>query len=219
MTSFGALMQPICKVLTGKSITNGPADEEQNAPLITGDSFVHFLGTNAILAERVPERAPQELEALTTLPIEFNVPLPQGYEPGQKIILKGPHGNIEIEAPAGAEPGAVLRHRIAPTPEFRVQVPPGAGGGSQARFKMQDGQEISVVVPEGASPGDSFDVLPPALMVLVPQGAGPGSAVVFRHTVGQRGATEIAEWMRVRVPEGIKEGKYFAARLPPPPGR
>merc|ERR1712232_807723 len=104
-----------------------------------------------------------------------------------------------------------LKYRLAPPHEFRLRVPPGLKPGGSARFQRPDGVDIAVPVPRNLKPGDTFEVLPPALMVLVPENVKAGEFVVFRNTSEPRNT-----WCRAQVPEGAEPGKYFGARLPVP---
>merc|ERR1712083_1019096 len=122
---------------------------------------------------------------------------------------------VEVEPPENAEPGMILKYRLAPPHEFQLRVPPGLRPGESARFQRPDGVEIAVPVPRNLKPGDTFEVLPPALMVLVPENVKAGEFVVFRATseAGNTNGTDVTEWCRVQVPEGAEPGKYFGARL------
>jgi len=197
---------------------------EDDTPLLKSESFIHYLGSDeyTVDVQKVPGPSVGpggrfELEALVTRPMEFSALMPEEHEEGTPIKVPGPHGIIEVEAPAGTPPGTKLTWRLAPKPEFQVRVPPGAGPGSQAKFKRADGVEIAVTVPQGLSSGDVFDVSAPSLMVRVPDGALGGDNVVFRRPLSRnKDGAEVTEWCRARVPDGLVPGKYFAARLPSP---
>lgn len=222
-------------------VTHGEAEiidttlrKEDQEPLL-GDfaegsgGHVKALGSNAVDSERCngpgtgggAGRGQQhyELEALATPPVELVAVLPEDHVVGSRIRMCGPHGRVEVQTPAAAQPGERITYLLAPTPEYRVEIPPGAGPGSSVRFQRGDGVEVTVPIPPGKRPGDFFEVVPPALMVQVPTGAVPGDHVIFRHSLGasnKGSSVEEAEWCRAQVPKGLRPGNYFAARLPQP---
>mmetsp|Transcript_77449 Transcript_77449/g.166015 ORF Transcript_77449/g.166015 Transcript_77449/m.166015 type:complete len:249 (-) Transcript_77449:108-854(-) len=226
---LNSLLQPCSSELAPNYVSDIQRDlEEVDVPLLNSEGFVQELNTNAVNSERAhaPPRSGSgvvrgesqlELETLATPPVELSAILPMDHQPGRMVRLMGPHGPIEVEPPASAEPGFKMRFKLAPRPEFRIEVPPNYNG-SAVRLQRSDGVEISVRVPPGLNPGDKFEVTPPALMVRVPEGARAGDFAVFRHTVGvSRDGTEQTEWIRAKVPPGVKPGAYFAARMPIPP--
>jgi len=191
--------------------------------------LVYSLGSNAVDSERCAGpgaggrndrgQLRHQLEALATLPVELVATLPADHIPGSRIRMCGPHGRMEVDSPAAAQPGEKIKYLLGPTPEYSVEVPPGASPSTRVRFRRADGVEVCVPIPPSKRPGQRFEVTPPALMVQVPEGALPGDFVVFRHSLGSSGkgvATEETEWCRARVPEGLRPGNYFAARLPQP---
>jgi len=197
-------------------------------PLMKKSNYVSFIGTKGSIVDSHHVAGPgqDDVEALSTAPIEFTVKVPPPRDPEQKkrkIKVVGPHGPFEVELPENAEPGSDMTYRLAPPPEFRIEVPPNGRPGSEARFKNHEGVEVSVVVPEGYAPGDFFEVSPPVHMVKVPDGAAPGTGLVFKvnrilDSVGKDGVGRQAqEWLRAEVPPGVQPGSYFPARLPPPP--
>mmetsp|Transcript_127762 Transcript_127762/g.408505 ORF Transcript_127762/g.408505 Transcript_127762/m.408505 type:complete len:676 (+) Transcript_127762:165-2192(+) len=151
-----------------------------------------------------------EFSAFATLPVEFAMTLSQEYKPGDLVVIKGPHGRMQVQPPDDAEPGSVVRYRLGPRPDFEIRVPPDAGPGQEVNFVRHDGVEVSATVPDGMLPGDIFGVMPPAVMVLVPEGAELGDIVAFQAVGGPIG------WYSALVPPGTRLGRYFAARLPPP---
>jgi len=165
-------------------------------------------------AERFEGNLDGQLQAHATQPCEFCAELSKDYKPGSCFTVQGPFGPIKVEPPANAQPGMLLRYRLAPKPAFRIRVPAGAKAGDDVKFNREDGIEVSVQVPTGSHPGDTFDVTPPALMVKVPEGAAAGDHLVFP---GQRGSNgQPVEWLRVRVPSGLQPNRYLTARLPGP---
>lgn len=197
-------------------------------PLMKKSNFVSYIGNKGSVVDSQYVAGPgqDDIEALSTAPIEFTVKVPPPKDPEQKkrkIKVVGPHGPFEVELPEDAQTGADLLYRLAPPPEYRIEVPPDGRPGSEARFKNQDGIEVSVIVPEGHGPGDFFEVTPPVHMVRVPDGVAAGAGVVFKlnrspDVVGADGVCRQAqEWCRAVVPQGVPPGSYFPARLPPPP--
>jgi hypothetical protein len=170
-------------------------------------------------AEFVEDVPRGELETLATPPGRITVQLPTHFNPGEKVVVRGPHGRrMEVEAPSDGVPGEQLELRLAPTPELRIQVPLSARPGSQLQVRTASGARVRVVVPEGMLPGDFFEVAPPTLMVAVPEGAEPGDIVFFQqHKVDACGKKETQN-CRAEVPQELLFGKYFAARLPECPG-
>lgn len=66
---------------------------------------------------------------------------------------------------------------------------------------------MDITIPDGIVPGDRFTVVPPSIMVLVPTGTKPGSFVMFRRAD--------SEWFAAEIPEELRPGGYFVARIPP----
>jgi hypothetical protein len=163
------------------------------------------------------------VETLATLPIELSAWVPEHFteediKAAKPFKIRGPHGPIEVKPPVGTVKGAKITLRLVPQPEFRIEVPPDARPGLCFNVKRADGVEVQAEVPANLKPGDKFEVLPPAMMVRVPEGIEAGAFVLFRHTVvlNRAEGTEVVEWCRVQVPEGVGSGHYFAARLPVP---
>lgn len=204
------------------AINSSESDDEE--PLLGTSSYVQDLGCSAVDSERVigdrfqqRSQGRRDLEALATPPVELSHTLPPDYQPGQKVRMHGPHGIVEVDAPEHAEPGAVVRFRLAPKPEFRIQVP--SDRPPVVKFQRSDGIEVAVGVPPNLTPGEFFEVTPPALMVKVPEGAQAGDYVMFRQSLGNGGdnAMEQTIWLRSKVPDSLFPGQYFAARMPLPP--
>merc|ERR1719433_1163567 len=113
---------------------------EASIPLVSnGEEYVEFLGSNAVDAERLPSHRGHEQEALATFPFELEKKIPVDHQPGQPTVFRGPFGPLEVATPDSARPGLVLRHRAAPTAEYRIEVPPNTSCGVQLRFQMKDG--------------------------------------------------------------------------------
>lgn len=228
---FGSMIKEIYTTFAGEGSASAPKflreasddpmyresteDEAQTSLLRKeqGGNFVidHGNFDTAVDTERVTSNNGTGIEALATYPLEFTTKLPDDWERGKMLKFKGPHCPIEVEPPKDAEPGMTLKYRLTPHYEFRAEVPPDVRGGEEAMFVRPDGVQIAVQVPEHLKPGDTFEVLPPALMVRCPDGVAPGEQVVFRHEFPGG-----SEWLRAKVPPGLKPGKYFAARLPLP---
>merc|ERR1712050_514813 len=98
--------------------------------------------------------------------------------------------------------------RVTPPPDLRITVPPGLKAGQTMLFETPGtgGDRIAVKIPAGKSPGETFEVVPPAVMVCVPKDGKPGDVVVF-EVDGKR--------CRTQVPEATQLG-HFAVRLPRP---
>jgi len=191
-------------------------DLPEDASSMGGLPVVQQLASDpsAADAERFKGNPDGQLQAHATQPCEFCAELSKDYKPGACFTVQGPFGPIRVEPPANAQPGMLLRYRLAPKPAFRIRVHAGAKAGDAVKFNREDGIEVSVQVPTGSQPGDTFDVTPPALMVKVPEGAVAGDHLVFP---GCRGSDEQPiEWFRVRMPIGLEPNRYIAARLPGP---
>jgi len=158
----------------------------------------------------MPEEGPEVrscLHAKSAPPQELHFVAPLDCTPGQKICLLGPHGDpVTLPLPAGAEPGKPCRICLGPKSTFQVVVPEGASPGSTVVFDAADGVMLNTVVPSGKMPGDSFDIVPPVVIVQVPHLAKAGDDVTFTLPTGDPGIVE--------VPAGLSAGDYFAVRLP-----
>jgi len=193
---------------------------ERRRPQPMMPSSVEDLGSGRFTVQSRSSKGPKgKVEALATPPCMLSVELPKDYVPGQPAFAEGPHGRLQVDLPPEAKPGMKHCLRLGPSPEFRIGVPKGARPGTQLKFQRADGVEVLVTVPEGMGPGDTLEVPPPVLMVQVPTAANPGDYVFFRRSGGPNGDKhDEEEWCKAQVPEGLKPGKYFAARLPAPKG-
>jgi len=165
-----------------------------------------------------PEDLGAYLLALATPPVEFDVVVPDNVAPGETFYVRGPHGKISVVAPQDRRARLwPIKCRLAPLPDLCILIPPRHKAGDLIRHMRDDGVEIAVPVPEGLQAGDTLEVTPPVLMVSVPGGAKGGDVVVFQ-AVGPifSSCDRGSEYCRARVPQGVKEGEYFAARLPRP---
>mmetsp|Transcript_9232 Transcript_9232/g.21644 ORF Transcript_9232/g.21644 Transcript_9232/m.21644 type:complete len:235 (+) Transcript_9232:26-730(+) len=220
-----APLKTACRVLSGKK--GVPEDELMEMPLMKKNSYVSYIASESAVVDSVfvTGPGPEDVEALSTPPIEFTICVPPTKNPGvttqRKVKVHGPHGAFDVTLPEDAVEGATLKYRLAPPPEYRIEVPPDAKPGSEARFMRKDGVEVSVVVPEGHGPGDFFEVTAPVHMVLVPDGVKPGVGLIFRiigsDVIGEDGVSrQVQECCRAVLPAGVDPGSYFPARLPPP---
>lgn len=154
----------------------------------------------------------QGARAKAAPPTEVSVPVPQDFVPGSLLKANGPFGVVSVTPPPGVQGGEVLRFRMAPPSQFKITVPPWARGGYKAQFHLDDGEEVSVKVPEGLQPGDTFEVLPPAMMVQLPEGSKPGEKIVFWSDA--KGSRCPEGWYRIEVPEGHAPGSVISVRIP-----
>ncbi|CAJ1343013.1 unnamed protein product [Effrenium voratum] len=135
--------------------------------LLASQSFIEeFSGTCDVTAEALGPTAGSQHGHLgkAAAPTDVSVTVPKDYMPGTPLRAAGPFGDVNLKPPPGAKAGEVLRFRLGPSIQFRVTVPPWARGGYEARFALDCGEVVSVKVPDGLQPGDSFEVLPPAMM-------------------------------------------------------
>jgi len=205
------------------------ADSDVHLPLVIGEEgegeVVTYLGEdkNSVPAEPVIDLASCNKDWPTSAlpaPVRMEIAIPTGnWDAGQPIVAHGPGGAIRVHLPPDAEPGTTLMCKIAPSPEYRIRVPLGAKPGSLIRFRKQDGEEVAVGVPPGVQRGETFDVVPPALIVRVPDQAKPGDYVMFSQVSGARkdGKGGRRRFFRSRVPNGCQPLDHFCALLPPPP--
>lgn len=148
-------------------------------------------------------------------PTELTVKVPEDFVQGKSIKTKGPFGEVSLKPPPGVKPGESICFRLSPPCQFRVTVPPWAKGGYQARFHLEDGEEVSVKVPEGLRGGDTFEVLPPAMMVKLPTGVEPNDRVIFWSP--SKGSRCPEGWYRFRMPQGFPPGAVVSVRIPAMP--
>jgi hypothetical protein len=160
-----------------------------------------------MLREDVGDR-PALKHAKTTPPQEMHFIAPQDCTPGNPVCLHGPHGDpIMVPMPEGAEPGKPCSIYLGPKSVFSVVVPEGAFPGSVVLFTMEDdGEMLTTVVPPGKMPGDSFDIVPPVVLIQVPHGCKGGDEVVYTTPAGTPAV--------VQVPLGFAAGHYFSTLLP-----
>ena len=145
-------------------------------------------------------------------PSQLTVKVPEDFVQGKTIKTKGPFGEVSLKPPPGVKPGESICFRLSPPCQFRVTVPPWAKGGYQARFHLEDGEEVSVKVPEGLRGGDTFEVLPPAMMVKLPMGLEPNDRVIFWSP--SKGSRCPEGWYRFRMPQGFPPGAVVSVRIP-----
>merc|ERR1712224_98772 len=100
------------------------------------------------------------------------------------LCIAGPHGPFLIEVPKDAKPGQESTYRLGPD-SHSVIVPEGAEPGSVVNCEV-DGRMIQAKVPEGKAPGDSFEVVPPAVVVLIPKEATPNDILEFPSPDGRQ---------------------------------
>merc|ERR1712232_1442440 len=101
--------------------------------------------------------------------------------------------------------------RLGPEEVFQVTVPEGASPGDAVTFEATDGRQQTVYVPVDAKPGDTFEVVPPAVMVEVPKGSSAGDIVKFNTE--QEGGMNIER--TAMVPEGKLPGQLFPVLIEP----
>mmetsp|Transcript_13191 Transcript_13191/g.27592 ORF Transcript_13191/g.27592 Transcript_13191/m.27592 type:complete len:268 (-) Transcript_13191:8-811(-) len=145
-------------------------------------------------------------------PTELTVKVPEDFVQGGAIKATGPFGEVSLRPPPGVQQGESICFRLAPPCQFRVTVPPWAKGGYQARFHLEDGDEVSVKVPNGLQPGDSFEVLPPAMMVKLPEKCQPNDRIIFWSEA--KGSRCPEGWYRFRMPQGFSPGTVVSVRIP-----
>jgi len=230
------------EVIDGYSLSDQYEDDE---PLLSLKSFIRHLGSAGVVdAEEAPRRWRQrgdedddegvgfgdvqewrtdaagrrEFETHALPPCTLEVSLPKSHVPGERVRVKGPHSFISVLPPASAGAGTKQKVKLSPQPEFQIEVPPGARAGAELKFEREDGTDLAVTVPQGLAPGDTFEVMPPALMVHVPAAAGPGDFVVFSG--GAQGAAlaglppSASPLWRAKVPKDVVAEEYFAVRIP-----
>lgn len=111
-----------------------------------------------------------------------------------------------VPVPDGAKGGERVSTRLGPPPAYTLEVPEGLSGGDTFDFDGNDGEKLEATVPMDKVPGDSFDVMPPTVMVQVPRFAKPGDQVAFQPDGHE-------EKLVARVPQGLTKGQYFAVIL------
>jgi len=192
-------------------------DEEVTMPLNheKSNSLMQFKkdNKNTVDAETVLGGNPKDIgrAAFSMWPGAVEVNVPQDWKLGDKVPAQGPHGLISFELPDGCQPGTKQLFTVKPVPDMRVEVPAGVKAGQSLFFQREDGMNINILVPRGKFSGDTFEVVPPAVMVLVPEEAKKGDVVCFPMPGPPSGY-----WFSAVVPDQLQLGKYFAARLPPP---
>jgi hypothetical protein len=150
-------------------------------------------------------------EATSILPQILEVQLPKETKPGDLTEVKGPHGAVEVEAPADFKPGKKVRLHLGAPPEMRIQVPKSGKPGDPLQIIRVDKIKISVRIPQGLKDGDYFNVAAPVLIVAVPEHLRPGDCVVFKDpTPGKN------QWLEAQCPKELLYGRYFAACVPLP---
>jgi len=196
-----------------EELTIGP-DEINKATMsymIAGaaDDYHEYNEVSALPKEK-PADIPRVFTAPTALPqdLRFVVPpkehLIEGVGPRQRTVcVKGPHGPIMVELPEDAVPGEERTWRLGPYGQ-QVTVPEGVCEGSQIDCEI-DGRDMKINVPAGKSPGDTFEVVPPALVVMIPKGSQAGDLLEFTGLNG--------ELLKVPAPDGMKPGQYFSLLL------
>lgn len=146
--------------------------------------------------------------AKTAPPQELHFIAPEDCTPGSPVCLSGPHGDpIVVPMPEGAEPGMPCRIYLGPKSTIQVVVPEGASPGSVVLFTCEDdGEMLHTVVPNGKKPGDTFDIVPPVVIIQVPKGAKEGEEVLYTTPQGTPAV--------VQIPAGFSPGHYFPTLLP-----
>uniref|UniRef100_A0A7S2HPX2 Uncharacterized protein n=1 Tax=Zooxanthella nutricula TaxID=1333877 RepID=A0A7S2HPX2_9DINO len=181
-------------------------------PLMSSASLVRSLPPDPIVVPCTKlngrPRSSSDFEALALPPSELVAELPTDWKVGEAVTAHGPHGPLEILPHPEEKAGNRLRYALKPSPEYEIEIPASSKPGQQLRFKTEDDEVVSVVVPSGVKPGGVVGVAPPVLIVRVPVGAGPGDYVNFRSAEH--------EWWRAVIPETLRFGRYFAARMPQP---
>eukprot|EP00933_Yihiella_yeosuensis_P061141 TRINITY_DN63967_c0_g1_i1.p1 TRINITY_DN63967_c0_g1~~TRINITY_DN63967_c0_g1_i1.p1 ORF type:complete len:261 (-),score=49.21 TRINITY_DN63967_c0_g1_i1:171-953(-) len=191
-------------------------DHDADIPLLTvPKSYVEELEMRSTVVdcERVEQgEARLEVEAPACPPAAIRTRVPDDFKPGETITVEGPHGPVQVPPPPEARLGGYVTFRLAPPAQFRAKVPPGKGPGDSLLHTMKDGTRIELPIPPGVEVGETFEVGPPSAMVKVPDGVTCGTAVVFKDPSDEFSS----EWLRAKVPYGLKPGDYFSARLPAP---
>jgi hypothetical protein len=213
---------------------------EDDEPLLSLKSFIRHLGSvGTVDAEAMPRRhlgessesmgfgedcridaaGQREFETHALPPCTLEVTLPRDHVPGERVRVKGPRSFISLVPPEAAGPSPKQKVRLAPKPEFQIEVPPGTAAGAELKFDRDDGTSLAVTVPKGLRAGETFEVLPPALMVHMPRLASPGDFVVFSGGVAGAALAGVppsaaANPWRARIPKGVLPEEYFAVRIP-----
>merc|ERR1712216_418430 len=89
---------------------------------------------------------------------------PSGCKPGQPVWVQGPHGPLQVQAPAGVKPGKRVVVRLAAPFQHKVVVPMGAMPGDQLLFRVPVAaadpnasfKELAAAVPPSMAPGQYF---------------------------------------------------------------
>jgi len=153
---------------------------------------------------------PGVLATKATPPVDLCFICPQDAEPGQLVIVQGPHGKLRVPIPEGVRPREKVTTPLYPLPEtekITVDVPEHVVTGDVVSFKTKLG-ELQVAVPPGKGPGDTFEVWQPVLLVRVPKGAKSGDSVGFMAPDGRQLITVIPD-------APLTTGQYFPTHLAP----
>lgn len=187
--------------------------EHTEAPLLGGNSdiIVYLPGWAKTSNSQLAGPGLNVGEVLTAAApvVEIDVKIPDNYVEGDKVPVKSPHGEVmEVVLPPGAQAGRVMTMRQCPPADLRIKVPQGLKAGQTMFFESSAShqQKIAVKIPKGVGPGETFEVIPPAVMVCVPKGGKAGDSVVFELN-GKR--------CRTTIPESTQLG-HFACRIPKP---
>jgi hypothetical protein len=190
-------------------------------PSMTFDDYEEFDIEDTVTADPVwpevdatkdtvyvsPIRTPtaKVLRAHVTLPQDLSFHMPEESEVIEDTLcIEGPHGPFMIPVPEDAKPGQETTYRLGPD-SVTVVVPEGAEPGSMVLCEV-DGEMAQFTVPEGKAPGDSFESVPPAIMVLIPDGATHRDFLEVPAPDGRL--------LTVPMPEGQHPGSYFSLHLP-----
>jgi len=178
-----------------------------NENFSTADAYVNADSGNYVMESsrqrprifNAPVACPQDLH-FTVPPVERQMKLGDNQ---RAVCVNGPHGPIMVELPQDAQPGEQRSWRLGPMGE-QVTVPEGAEAGSKIDVVVA-GDSIQAIVPPGKKPGDTFEVVPPAVVVMIPQGVEDGDFLEFQSMN--------SETLKVPAPTGLKPGQYFSILL------
>jgi len=129
--------------------------------------------------------------ANSSLPHDLFFTVPKNCRPGQPVCVQGPHGPLNVPLPQGYQPGEQCRVRFGPMALHVLIVPQGKGAGDTVKFEGADGEDLEAKVPQGKTAGDVFEVSPPALMVQVPDGTKSGDQITFTAPDGTERGVEV----------------------------